>query len=214
MVFIALEGIDACGKHTQSEKLKDYFLSKNLHVNKFDLPEYKSKTGEIIGGYLSGHINIGLTPEAGIALFDRAQLYHSAPDSYIFQCIHLANKVECIPDELWERDSNKVYISDRYNASSYAYGDASNLNLDWIISMHRNLPQPDFNILLDISVEESFLRRPLRRDKYEENKGFLQNVRKSYLKVFNTLGSNYYVVDAQKDEESVFNEIIRLVERK
>ena len=50
------------------------------------------------------------------------------------------------------------------------------------------LPQADVNILIDISVEESFKRRPERRDRYEVDADYMQKVRNGYLRLWGERG--------------------------
>ena len=121
--------------------------------------------------------------------------------------------MECLPDGLWDKDNTGIYVADRYNASAYAYGDAFGVDLDWLVRAHRHLPQPDLNIFLDIPVEESFRRRPDRRDNYERDADMLEKVRQSYLKVFNLLGSSYIVIDAIGDQDDVFKRITEKIGR-
>jgi thymidylate kinase len=44
--------------------------------------------------------------------------------------------------------------------------------------------QPDLYVLIDIPVEESFKRRPERRDRNESHRGYLERVRVAYLRLF------------------------------
>lgn len=209
-MFIAIEGLDASGKNTQTEKLKEYF-SRSSTVHKFDFPKYQSVTGEMVLGHLKGDWDALLSQSGAEKFKDNKPLYHSDVATYLFQCCQITNRLECLPDELWNRDKHdkNVYIADRYNASAYAYGLAFGIDFDWLVKTHRNLPQPDLNILLDISVDESFKRRPERRDNYERNGEMLNNVRKCYNEVFNRLGSkNYAIIDASGSVDVTFQKIL------
>lgn len=216
MTFLAICGIDAAGKHTQSEKLKEYFQNiPGKNVIKFDLPKYESITGEMIKGYLTGDLCIELTAAARTAMRDRRPTYMSDPGTYMFQCTQLVNRLECLPDSIWHQGSNDIFIADRYNASAYAYGKAFGIDFEWLVRTHRHLPQPDVNIFLDISVEESFKRRPERRDNYERDGGMLQRVRDCYLDIFRTLGPSYAIIDASGTVDETFKEILQcLADRK
>ncbi len=214
-MFVAVEGIDASGKATQTENLKKHFEKiGGLNVTKFDLPKYESVTGQMIKDHLHGYWKAQI---AGKILSEdeiaNPPLYYKDPSTYLFQCCQLVNRMETLPDGLWEQGPKDIYIADRYNASAYAYGVAFGIDFDWLIKTHLRLPQPDINIFLDIDVEESFKRRPERRDNYEKNFKMLEKVRASYLDIFGKLGPTYAVIDASGSIDETFDKILRLVNR-
>lgn len=211
MIFIALEGIDASGKATNAKKLHDWFKERVSNVTLLSFPNYQTVTGEMISGHLMGDWHVELSPKLRIRLYDHQPAYISNPSSYAFQCCQVANRMESLPDGIQQHNPEDVYIADRYNASAYAYGLAKGLDLNWLVKVHRFLPQPDLNIFLDISVEESFRRRPERRDNYEKNVQLLESVRNCYLDVFNKLGSRYVIIDATDDLDSVFKKILQAI---
>lgn len=201
-MFIALEGIDASGKHSQTERLKKYFSDAHLTAVKFSLPDYETKTGQLIQKYLTNDINV--VSDAGV------------DGVYMFQCCQIVNRLEALPRALWDNTIREkmIFIADRYNASAYAYGLAYGVDLSWLLKVHENLPQPDINILLDIPVEESFKRRPNRRDNYERDAKKLSKVRESYLEIFRSLGESYVVIDANANEDEVFKSIVSVLREK
>lgn len=207
-IFISFEGIDASGKHTQSDKLKQYFIDAGRSVTKMEFPMYESVTGQMIKDHVTGVWKATMLKQP-----DVVGTYTHDPSTYLFQCCQLVNRMETIPDELWDRTGDGVFISDRFNASAYAYGLAFGLDFDWLIKTHKRLPQPDLNILLDIPVEESFRRRPDRRDDYEKNAPMLENVRRCYLEIFQKLGPSYVVVDASGTLNETFKKIIECVKQ-
>lgn len=212
-LFLSLEGLDSSGKCTQAQKLYEHFVKAGRDVMKFDLPKYESITGQMIKDHLKGlwHANVD---QSVVSEQSKVATYATNPETYLFQCCQLVNRMECLPDALWKRTidhGDDVFIADRYNASAYAYGMAFGLDFDWLVQSHRNLPQPDINIFLDVSVEESFRRRPERRDNYEKNGPLLERVRQCYLNVFERLGSSYVVIDAQAEVDDVFKRIIAVL---
>ena len=216
-MFLSLEGLDASGKHTQSENLKRYFERLGRDVMKFDFPRYESVTGQMIKDHLKGL----WTVETQLVDQDKPALYASDPGTYLFQCCQLVNRMECLPDAVWDQKATdrfhrpRIFIADRYNASAYAYGMAFGIDFDWLVKTHRHLPQPDVNIFLDIPVEESFARRPERRDNYERNAERLDRVRQCYIEVFKRLGPSYVVLNAQDSIDAVFKQILDVLwERK
>lgn len=206
-LFIAIEGQDACGKATHSRLLEQRFKeTQGARVTRFSLPDYDSISGEMVLGHLKGHWNADVSADA-----DPDATYIHDVGSYLFQCCQLVNRLECMPAGLWRQGRDDVFIADRYIASAYAYGLAKGLNRDWLLRTHRQLPQPDLNILLDIPVEESFKRRPERRDKYEDDFAFLRDVRECYLDVFSTLGPTYAVINASGTVELTHERVMRCV---
>lgn len=222
-MFIAIEGIDAAGKHTQTDMLKEYFEKLGGRtVTKLDFPHYDSLSGQIVLDHLKGkwrverqRIDSGpggpyFTDDSSAAkLHELSSLYAGDPSTYLFQCAQLVNRLECLPDAAWSNRPEDVLISDRYNASAYAYGIAFGLDFDWLVKTHRHLPQPDLNVFLDITVEESFRRRPERRDNYERNGDMLRRVRQCYLDVFERLGPSYVVLDASAPVDETFELILK-----
>jgi thymidylate kinase len=71
------------------------------------------------------------------------------------------------------------------------------------------LPVPDVCLFLDISVEESWKRRPERRDRYEKQREMLHQVRWSYLELFRK--HDWVVIDAMGSPDEVQTRIQRWV---
>lgn len=211
--FVTLEGIDSSGKNTQSSLLAEYYAQLGKDVVKFDLPAYETITGEMINGYLKGDWKIDVSEGALLRLYDKKPLYLSDPSSYAFQCCQIVNRLESLPDTLWDADSSSFFIADRYNTSALAYGSAFGLDVDWLIKIHKHLPKPNVSIFLDIPVEASFKRRPERRDDYEKNFGLLSTVRNKYVEIFNSMGDDYIIIDAFDSKEKVFQRILEQVEK-
>ncbi len=198
MFLLSIEGIDASGKATQTEKLRKYISNLNLKVEKLNFPKYDSITGKLIKDYLSGNTKISSN--------------NILNEAYLFQCTQIVNRLECLPKDIWTADSDTIYISDRYNTSAIAYGLASNLDFEWLYKAQEHLPTPKFNVFIDIPVEESFRRRPDRRDQYEKNKDLLIKVRQSYLEIFNRMSEGHFIVDGMKSEEEVFQNILKIID--
>ena len=52
--IIVIEGLDGCGKQTQSEKLYDKLLKEGLKVKKIAYPRYENPSSSLVKMYLSG----------------------------------------------------------------------------------------------------------------------------------------------------------------
>lgn len=209
-MFICLEGIDSCGKFTQSQKLYDFFRKiPGKNIFKLEFPKYDSISGEMVRGFLNDDWLV-LTADD----LQKQRAYENNAGAYLFQCCQITNRMECLPDEIWQPAQGDVFIADRYNASALAYGKAVGLDFEWLKKIHRNMPKPTVNIFLDISVEESFLRRPERRDSYEKNVGLLTTVRQCYKDIFSSMGDSYVILDAQGSVDDVFNDILSVLRNK
>lgn len=200
-IFVALEGVDAVGKNTQTQRLAQFFRDMGRTVEAFSFPVYDTVTGQLIRGFLKGQWSV---KQSDLPFDVTAQL---------FQCCQALNRLESTPDGLWGPDDGRVYIADRYSASAYAFGMAAGLDETRLVSMHRHLPQPDLNILIDIPIDESFRRRPQRRDMHETDAALLQRARDAYMHVFTTYGDGYVIVDGMGSIDDVSRRIIDVVRR-
>lgn len=231
MFFIALEGIDACGKTTITKKLKEYYEGRlylghgrhpvsfgdgvEVKFEQYKFPNYDNVTGRAILSHLESKWRCLEFDEEGDDVYDK---YH---DAMSFQCIQTANRVETLPNRMFDSMSplSKVVVTDRYSASAMAYGSMDGLDIDWIEKINSVLPSPDIYFLIDISVDESIDRRPGRRDRYESDIEYLQKVRQTYLAIFEertgphrTKGSRWVIINGQQPESDVFADIIAELE--
>ena len=56
--FILFEGVDRCGKTTQSGMLKEYLRGKSMNAENIRFPERKSAIGQLIDSYLQSTSNL------------------------------------------------------------------------------------------------------------------------------------------------------------
>lgn len=205
-MFIVFEGIDASGKETQTKLLFEYPHKSFVSVKKIDFPKYDSHSGKLISDYLLSKWDISWSDSS-----QKLEIEKRVATSSIVQALYLANRMECLPDEVWHASKHHMFIADRYYMSGLAYGKSTGAPVDWLRTIHRNLPQPDITILLDISVEESFKRRSCREDKFEKDKSMLEKTRQTYIDLFAQEGKDYYIVDANRSKEDIFQDILGIV---
>jgi len=133
--FVLLEGVDRCGKTTQSKRLVQRLLEAGIAATAFRFPNRTTASGRIINEYLQNNANL--------------------PD----QAIHLlfsVNRWEAA-DELAEtlRQGTTV-VCDRYSYSGVAFSMAKDsLESEWCQAPDRGLPAPDCVLYLDLSQEEA-----------------------------------------------------------
>src|SRR5436190_333871 len=157
--LIAFEGLDQSGKQTQAERLRDWLKAQGRKARLVSFPDYGTSIGEEIARARQGERDYG-------------------PD--VMQLLYIANRYERKPDLLRWLEGGLILVSDRYMASSVAYGEAQGLDPAWLIDMQRFLPQPALTIMLDIAPETAVQRKSVDRDRYERDLAMQSRVRESY----------------------------------
>lgn len=159
-VFIAIEGIDAVGKKTQTYLLKSWLESKRLSVQTYSFPAYGTVIGKEIRKFLAGIVSY--PPQV------RAMLY-------------AANRWEKKGELEALLGRTQVVIVNRYTGSNLAYGIPTGLDLGWLLNLESGLPTPDLTLVLDAPPAKLAPRRGDRKDSYERNLGLQENARRAYL---------------------------------
>jgi dTMP kinase len=190
-MIIALEGIDACGKHTQVRMLSEVAEAKGIQVLNLSFPNYLTETGQLIRDMLTSEVRGPL----------------------LLQSMMTINRYE-VSDKIDEAQlMGKLIILDRYWMSGWVYGQTDGIDHDWLETIHRPLVQPHQWIVLDMPVEESFRRRPVREDLYESDRKRLEKARSLYLQASRRpCFDPCEVIDASKPKEWVHHEIVRCCE--
>jgi dTMP kinase len=186
--LIAFEGLDQSGTQTQAARLAAAFRDAGHSVYELSFPDYHTAIGTEIGHALQGRRDY-------------------APDT--LQLLYIANRYEYRPQiELWLA-SGAMVVCDRYLASSIAYGEAHDLDPDWLIETQRHLPQPSVTILLDIPPEASMRRKQEDRDKFERDLALLGRVRTSYHRQSEAAG--WVRLDGHLDKDAVSAAVLTAV---
>lgn len=198
-MFVCLEGIDASGKATHSRR-----LAERLKAKLFSFPDYNTPMGHLIKGHLLRYwraepadtVPANAKPEAVDIL-----------NAKVFQALQLANRMEHAQEINDLVSTGHNVVTDRYWPSGFVYGAADGLDGQYIMETQRFLPQPDLFILMDIDPEDSILRRPERRDRYETQAGLMEQVAGLYRELWqvsaplHALGKRWVVVDARGTQE-------------
>ncbi len=214
--LIAIDGVDASGKQTQTELLLKRMNEKSPRLISF--PAYDKPSSAPVKMYLNG--DFGKNPDdvnayAASALFavDRYATYKSD----------------------WEKDykSDKLIIADRYVSSNMIHqagkiSDAAEKEkfLEWLFDLEYNkfgLPQPDVMIFLDMPPEygarlmaerANKITGGMSKDIHENDREYLQ---KSYDNaLFVAKKYNWNIVSCIRDNkirtiEDINNEIYNIV---
>ncbi|MBV8284709.1 MAG: hypothetical protein JO175_08670 [Candidatus Eremiobacteraeota bacterium] len=164
-MIIALEGLDASGKHTQSQRIAERVRAANRRARVFSFPRYDTPTGALIKKLLVGDVTVSGAP---------------LDEALLFQALHLADKACAIREMKSYFDEGGVVICDRWISSGIAYAIADGLDPELIKSMSYLLSDPDVNVFIDIPPEEALRRRPDVRDRYERDREKQACVRENY----------------------------------
>ena len=199
--FIVLEGLDGSGKGTQLRLLEDYIKSKGKNVYSTAEPTF-STVGGAIRDSLGGFTERNAYELSALFLADRIT--------------HNVNPVNGIKKYI----GNGIdVICDRYYYSSFAY-QGIDADLEWVMKINlecREILKPDLCVFLDIDesvCDERIKENRFSREVYE-NIETQKRVRKGFFEVFRILeeNENIYIVNADRDAETVSADICALYDR-
>ncbi|MEW6592315.1 MAG: dTMP kinase [Candidatus Hadarchaeota archaeon] len=188
--FITIEGIDGCGKSTQTRLLCRWLKSTGRNALVTDEPT-NGKMGRIIKSILKGKLKVPIEVEALLFAADRAQ--------------HVSGLISPAVRDGW------VVINERYIYSSRAYQLSRGVSEDFLVKINSYVPKPDLAILIDISAEAALARiKPSRNlDEFEKDLRLQESVRRNYLRMAEA--GELKVVDGERSRDEVQAEIRKLV---
>lgn len=160
-VFICVEGLDGCGKTTQTKLLVERLGKKGFPAVYTAEPSQGAIGKFIRKHYLHGKERGSSVIEAMLFAADRLE--------------HVENSVKpCLCE-------GKIVVSDRYLYSSLAYQGASGLDLDWIRSVNLHAIEADLALFIDVDPE-TVVGRFKQKKSVMEDLGTQRKVREVYLK--------------------------------
>ena len=195
--FISFEGIDGAGKSTHVDAFRN--LMQERYPNK-EVVMTREPGGTGLGEQLRN-----LLLDAPMNLETEALLMFAARREHIAQVIEPA------------LSAGKIVISDRFTDASFAYqGGGRGLSLAKLNELERwvqgrpdgSLLQPNLTILFDLPGEVAEARRSKVRapDKFEKmDLDFFERVRQEYLRRAKDDSSRFYLVDATKTPEAIWD---------
>ena len=186
--LIAFEGLDQSGKQTQAELLRDRLKQDGRKARLVSFPDYATSIGEEIARALQGEREYG-------------------PD--VMQLLYVANRYERKPDLTRWLDGGLMLVSDRYTASSVAYGEAFGLDPAWLAEMQKFLPAAWLTIFLDIAPETAIARKAVDRDRYERDLALQIRVRESYRR--QAAGPGWVVLDGERPMDAIAADVFSAV---
>lgn len=207
-ILLTVEGVDAAGKKTQVNKLKNKLIEDGYKVKIYAFPEYNTTSGKIIADYLKGEYGgIEEVPKKLICM------------AYAADRAKRINEIKQLLEEGY------IIISDRYTYSNILTiaklpKQEWDEFMEWIEDLEFNclgVIKPDYNFYLHVDPEISIKRIKERgkreyqngkNDIHESNYQLLRNASEAY-KYFTDKGKliliNEMHENKQKKPEEVFN---------
>ncbi len=188
-MLINLEGIDGCGKSTQSQFLMDKFESDNEKTILLKEPT-NGKYGQKLWEMLSGKIEATTEEILELFVLDRKE--------------HVNQKIKPALDE------GKIVLMDRYYYSTMAYQAAAGIDINRIRRDNEFAPKPDIVLIFDLPADLAMkrVRGHSVADVFEKEE-HLEKVRKAYLNLEDD--SLVRIIDATRAPDEIFDEVWRLV---
>jgi len=177
-LLIEIEGVDACGKETQTRLLVRRLQEAGFPPLTLSFPNYQTKTGKQIQQILKEPQKAQADPIAS----GLAELFVQ----------NFAEEKETIENAL---QKGKVVVLDRYTASNEAYQSAKFHHphrarairqlIRHLCFQKYRLPYPDIVLFLDLPPKlcEILKQNRTERDAYEKNLPFLKQVYEQYKKM-------------------------------
>lgn len=180
--LIILEGLDGCGKTTQTQLLEAGFQQKKIDYKRIKLPDYDSPSSTLVRMYLNGDFG----RDAGSVNAYAAGAFYAVDRFASYQLN-------------WKADyeTKAVILADRYATSNSIYQMEKlpqsqwNAYLDWSADFEyekMGIPKPDLVLYLDMPVEISqklmtarYGGNEAKKDVHECNTVFLERCRKAAL---------------------------------
>ena len=196
--FIVLEGIDGCGKTTQINELSKWLPKSGLINKNASLIKTREPGGSILGREIRDMIlknNKSNSP----SILTELLLYSADRAEHISKII-----LPALQNGNW-------IISDRFSGSTLAYqGYGREINIDIIRKLENIVCQnikPDLTFFLEISPEESILRRKNKVADRIESEGleFLKKVNDGFKLI--ALENNWEIIKASEDLHSISQQI-------
>ena len=194
--FIVIEGIDGCGKTTQIDRISKWLPNSGLMKKNSKLIKTREPGGSVLGRKLRNLI------------LDNNNKPSSLAELLLYSADRAEHVTKIISPAL---ENNNWVISDRFSDSTLAYqGYGRNINIEIIKTIESIVCQgeyPDLTIFLEISAEESILRRKNSIPDRIESEGikFLKKVNEGFKLIAKE--KNWKVISASQNIDEISNEI-------
>jgi dTMP kinase len=186
--IVAIEGIDAVGKNTQSLLLSKWLKKKGVTTARISFPDYDTRIGKEIKAFLSA-----------------GRTYPKELQHLLFA----ANRWEKLDELVSRLRAGEAIIVNRYSESNLAYGVANGLDADWLANLEKGMPRANLVILLDAPPRSLSSRRPVgKKDVYEKSSTLQAKAQKAYREL--ALRHGWSLIDASGTVEDVQTTIVEI----
>ncbi len=196
--FIVIEGIDGCGKTTQIDEISKWLPKSGLIKKGSKLITTREPGGSLLGKKLRGLI------------LDNNK--NNKPSSLAELLLYSADRAEHVSKIIAPAlNNNDWVISDRFSDSTLAYqGYGRKINLEIIKKIESIVCQgeyPDLTFFLEISPEESIMRRKNEIPDRIESEGirFLEKVNEGFKLIARE--KKWKVISASQNIKTISNQI-------
>ena len=196
--FIVIEGIDGCGKTTQIDELTNWLPNSGLMGKGSELIKTREPGGSLLGKKIRSLI------------LDNDE--NNKPSSLAELMLYSADRAEHVSKLISPAlQKNNWVISDRFSDSTLAYqGYGRDISLEIIKKIESIVCQgetPDLTIFLEITPEESIIRRKNEIPDRIESEGieFLKKVNEGFQLIAKE--KNWKIISASQDIQSVSKQI-------
>lgn len=187
--LIVIEGVDGCGKATQTDRLYNRLTSDGLRVLKIDYPRYERESSLFVRKYLNGDFGKNAKEVS----------------PYIASTFYALDRYISFKEEYEDFYNNEgIVIADRYATANMVHqaGKVSDpierdKFLDWLWDLEFNtykIPVPDLVFFLDIPVEfneklmEGRQNKDSARDKKDIHESDVNHLLDSYNNAVSLVG--------------------------
>ena len=188
-MLIDLEGIDGCGKSTQSKFLMEKFEENNEKSIILKEPT-SGKYGKKLWEMLSGKREAATEQILDLFVMDRKE--------------HVDDKINPALKE------GKIVLMDRYYYSTMAYQAAAGIDVNRIRKDNEFAPKPDIVLIFDLPADLAMKRVKGHSvaDVFEKEE-HLEKVREAYLNLRED--PIVRIIDSTRTPEEIFDEVWKLV---
>lgn len=218
-MFIAFEGIDACGKETQARMLKESLEKDGYKVTAISFPNYQSKSADFVKQYLNGDFGMDA----------------KAVNPYLAGLCYSMDRAITMPQyQKIAKSKKEILISDRYIGSNAIFQGAKfefparSDYFDWLQDLEENklgLPKPDITFYLKVPTEICLKRKEHRAlksetstDIHEANAQFLESANNcakdaAYYFDWETINTVEGIKELSKEDvhEIILDQVIRFL---
>ncbi|CAB4275278.1 unnamed protein product [Prunus armeniaca] len=176
--LVVLEGLDRCGKTTQSTRLVANLERLRHSAELWRFPDRTTSVGQMISSYLS----------------NKSQL-----DDHTIHLLFSANRWEKRSLMESKLKSGITLVVDRYSYSGVAFSSAKGLDIEWCKAPEIGLLAPDLVVYLDIPPEKAAERGGYGGERYEQLE-FQKKVGQNYQVL---RGPTWKIIDACSPMEEI-----------